>query len=87
MAKIDSLLVDLCAAAMDGDREAAAFMANERIKFRVQREKDCGIGADEDFAFAIAITIEIDADLPIHEEVVLSLPIKPAIVLPLPPAV
>lgn len=64
-----------------GER-AAAFVANDRIEFRVQREKDNGVGADEEIAFAVAITIETDADLPIYEEVALSLPIKPAIAVP-----
>lgn len=66
--------------------KAAAFVANDRIEFRVQREKDYGVGADEVISFAIAITIQTDADLPIYEEVALSLPIKPAVVVT-PPAI
>lgn len=66
--------------------KAAAFVANDRIEFRVQREKDYGVGADDVISFAIAITIETDADLPVYEEVALSLPIRPAVVIT-PPAV
>jgi hypothetical protein len=61
-----------------GDK-AAAFVANDRIEFRVQREKDMGVGDDDDIAFAVAIMIATEADLPVYEEVALSLPIKPAV--------
>lgn len=61
-----------------GDR-AAAFVANDKIEFRVQRERDSGVGADEAISFAVAITIEAEADLPIYEEVAVSLPIRPAV--------
>jgi hypothetical protein len=61
-----------------GDK-AAAFVANDKIEFRVQRERDSGVGADDTISFAVAITIETEADLPIYQEVSISLPIKPAV--------
>ncbi|QFY62806.1 S8 family peptidase (plasmid) [Rhizobium grahamii] len=65
--------------------KAAAFVANERIEFRVQRERETGLGSDDDIGFAIAITIETDADLPVYDEVAIRLPIKPAVsITPLP---
>jgi hypothetical protein len=63
-----------------GDK-AAAFIANDRIEFRVQRERETGVGVDEEIGFAIAITIETDADLPVYDEVAIRLPIKPAVVI------
>jgi hypothetical protein len=57
----------------------AALVANDKIEFRVQRENDAGLGAEEKIGFAVAITVETEADLPIYDEVALSLPIKPAI--------
>lgn len=61
-----------------GER-VAALVANDKIEFRVQRETDSGVGAEDKIGFAVAITIETEADLPIYDEVALSLPIKPAV--------
>jgi hypothetical protein len=61
-----------------GDK-AAAFVANDKIEFRVQRERETGVGADDTISFAVAITIETEANLPIYEEVAVNLPIKPAV--------
>ena len=60
---------------------AAAFVANDRIEFRVQREREARVEAEETLSFAVAITIETEADLPIYEEVAVSLPIRPAVAI------
>jgi hypothetical protein len=68
-------------------KRVAALVANDKMEFRVQRESDAGVGAEDKIGFAVAITIETEADLPIYDEVALSLPIKPAVsVFPMPEA-